>query len=89
MTGDDWLRIKQIAGDAWELPDGERDGYVRQACAENDPLRIEVMNLLGAMTAASGSLDRIVIGLAPPAEGDPRTAGRRAAGRKPDRSSDT
>jgi hypothetical protein len=88
MTGADWLRIKQIAGDAWELPAGEREAYVRQVCAENDSQRIEVMQLLAAMAAASGSFDRIVIGSSQPLAADPRSAGRRAADRKPDRSSD-
>ena len=85
----DWLRIKQIAGDAWDFPEREREAYVRQACAENEPLRIEVMNLLAAMQAASGSFDRAVIDLDPPVSAEPRTADRRAADRKPDRSSDT
>ena len=85
----DWSRIKQIAGDAWEFPEGEREAYVRQACAENEPLRTEVMNLLAAMQAASGSFDRAVIDLNPPVAATPQTAARRAADRKPDRSSDT
>ena len=89
MTGADWARIKQIAGDAWELPEGERDAYVRQVTAENEPLRIEVTNLLGAMTAAAGSFNRIVIGPGPPVAADPRSAGRRATDRKQGRSSDT
>ena len=89
MTGDDWVRIKQIAGDAWELPEGDREAYVRQACADNEPLRIEVMNLLAAMRAASGSFDRIVIDSGQPVEADPGSAGRRAADHKQDRSSDT
>jgi hypothetical protein len=89
MTGADWTRIKQIAGDAWELPDAEREAYVRGVCAENEPLRIEVMNLLRAMTAAAGSFDRLVIGSVPRGGEDRRTADRRAAGRIRDRSRET
>jgi hypothetical protein len=88
MTGDDWMRIKQIAGEAWDLAEAERQAYVNQACAENEPLRIEVMNLLRAMTAAAGSFDRLVIGSGQPIVEGARSADRRAADRRPDRSSD-
>lgn len=85
MTGADWIRIKQIAGDAWELPEVEREAYVGRVCAENEPLRIEVMNLLRAMSAAAGAFDRLVIGSVPPVAADPRTPGRPATDRKRDR----
>jgi hypothetical protein len=86
MTGEDWKRIKQIAGDAWTLPEAEREAYARSACAENEPLRIEVMHLLRAMTEAAAAFDRLVIGSIPLVGEDRRTAGRRATDRKPDRS---
>ena len=86
MTGADWTRIKQIAGQAWDLPESEREAYVFRICAENDPLRIEVMHLLRAMTAAAGCFDGLVIGPIAPAGEDRRTADRRAADRKPDQS---
>ena len=88
MTGADWTRIKQIAGDAWELPAAEREAYVFQACAENEPLRIEVMHLLRAMTAAAGCFDRLVIGSVPRVGEDPRSGDRSATDRKRDRFSD-
>ena len=87
ISAADWPRIKQIAGDAWELPDGERESYVQQACADNEALRIEVINLLRAMIAASGALDRIVISGLPSAAA-PRSADPGATDRKQDRSSD-
>jgi hypothetical protein len=86
VTGADWTRIKQIAGDAWELPNAERETYVARVCADNEPLRIEVMHLLRAMTAAAGHFDRLVIDSGPRVEGDPQNADRRATDRKRDRS---
>ena len=89
MTGADWTRIKQIAGDAWELPGAEREAYVFQACAENEPLRIEVMHLLRAMTAAAGSFERLVIDSGPHVAEDQRSGDRNATDRKRDRFSGT
>ena len=85
MTGVDWTRIKQIAGEAWDLPESEREAYVCRRCAENEPLRIEVMHLLRAMTAAAGSFDRLVIGSIPHVAEDPRSGDPNATDRKPDR----
>ena len=86
MTPDHWTQIKQIAGDAWALPDADREAYVRTTCAENEPLRVEVMNLLRAMTDAAGSFDRPIIDSVPLAAEVRGIAARRGAGRRQDRS---
>jgi serine/threonine protein kinase len=43
-----WLRVKEIVGDALELQPGERDAFVRQACAEDVELLRDVRGLLAA-----------------------------------------
>ncbi len=88
MTPDQWTRIKQIAGDAWALPESERAAYVRSTCAENEPLRLEVINLLSAMSDAAKAFDRLLIDSVPLVGEDRQTVDPRAASRKRDRSSD-
>ena len=89
MTPDRWTRIKQIAGDTWALPEMEREAYVRRMCAENEPLRLEVVNLLAAMSAAAQSFDRLLIDSVPLVGEDRRIADPSAADRKRGRPSDT
>ena len=86
MTPDQRTKIKQIAGDAWALPELEREAYVRSACAENEPLRIEVINLLGAMSDAARSFDRLLTGSVPLVGEDRQNEDRTATDRKRDRS---
>lgn len=88
MTSDEWTKIKQIAGDAWALPEVEREAYVRSMCAENEPLQIEVLNLLAAMSDAAKSFDRLLIGSVPLVGEDRRIVDRSAADRRRDRPSD-
>ena len=83
-----WTRIKTIAGDAWALPELERDAYVRSMCLENEPLRIEVVNLLAAMNEAAHAFDRLLSGSVPLVGEDRRIVDRSAADHRPDRPSD-
>jgi hypothetical protein len=85
MTRADWTRIKRIAGEAWDLPDSERDAYVVGMCADNEPLRIEVMHLLRAMTAAAGCFEDVVIGSVPRLGEEPRSGDLSATDHKRDR----
>jgi hypothetical protein len=87
MTPDQWTKIKQIAGEAWAPPELEREAYVRSMCAENEPLRIEVINLLGAMSDAAKAFDRLLIGSVPLVGEDRRIVDLSAADRRPDRPS--
>lgn len=84
MTPEQWAKIKLIAGDAWALPELEREVYVRSVCVENEALRIEVMNLLAAMRDAAGAFDRLLDGSRPVAGEDRRPIGPTSPERRRD-----
>jgi hypothetical protein len=54
MTREEWLRIKDVAGSAWDQPEADRAGFVVAACRGDEPLRHEVEGLLRFTDAASG-----------------------------------
>jgi non-specific serine/threonine protein kinase/serine/threonine-protein kinase len=51
MTPERWLQIKRIFQAAFELPAGDRSGYLQQACAGDADLRAEVESLLASVEA--------------------------------------
>jgi serine/threonine protein kinase/tetratricopeptide (TPR) repeat protein len=58
MTPQRWKRIEDLLLAALEVPEAERDGFLSQACVEDDALRLEVESLLVAH-ASSGPADRL------------------------------
>jgi eukaryotic-like serine/threonine-protein kinase len=52
MTPERWARIKEIFGEASELPEDQRPAYLSQACGSDAALREEVARLLAADTGA-------------------------------------
>ncbi|QDV08383.1 Serine/threonine-protein kinase PknB [Planctomycetes bacterium Poly30] len=50
MTESDWARVKELFGDALELPAAERAAFLDGACAGDLALRAEVESLLGEVT---------------------------------------
>jgi hypothetical protein len=70
MTPDEWKRIKQIAGDAWNHPARAREAYVLIACAGDEILRAQVMNLLHDMAAGDHVFDGALSESDPRAQGD-------------------
>jgi hypothetical protein len=60
MTDDRWRRIEDICHDALERPPDERGAFVREACAGDAALRMEVESLLAK--PKSGRCARVGIG---------------------------
>jgi len=50
MTPQRWARIKELFGEAFELPVADRAAFLDRACASDAELRAEVERLLGAET---------------------------------------
>lgn len=48
MTSDRWERIKQLFFESMRLSQGERDGFLAHACADDAQLRAEINSLLAA-----------------------------------------
>ncbi len=57
MNKNQWQQIEKIFYSAMELPPGERDDFVGQACAGDEELRQEVRALLAANRDAASFLD--------------------------------
>lgn len=71
MTAERWARIKEIFGEAFELPEGERAEFLNRACASDSELRRQVDELL---LAGGGAFENPVFGaLAPPVEKELKT----------------
>ncbi len=49
-----WIKIKQIVGDALELSPSQRPEFLRHACGQDPALREEVQSLLAAYAEADG-----------------------------------
>jgi eukaryotic-like serine/threonine-protein kinase len=49
-----WKKIKEIVGEALERGPGEREPFVREACAHDESLRAEVESLLSASEKSNG-----------------------------------
>ena len=66
MTREQWERLKEIFNDALDLPQVERDAFVREA-AKNDPeLLGELLRLLEVSEQESGLLSRPALGRSQP-----------------------
>jgi serine/threonine protein kinase/WD40 repeat protein len=52
MTPERWARIKEVFGEALELPDDQRAAFLQTACDSDASLRADVERLLGAETEA-------------------------------------
>ena len=55
MSDRRWQRVEEICHDALERLPGERAAFVREACAGDDVLRVEVESLLANASAAKDS----------------------------------
>src|SRR5687767_5690653 len=55
MSDQRWRRIEQICHDALERVPDQRAGFVREACADDELLRVEVESLLANASAAKDS----------------------------------
>jgi len=79
MTDPRWERTKDLVDAALDLPAGEREAYLDDACAADAELRAEVASLLESHEEATGVWERVL-----PANGrdeDPRRlVGRTVAG---------
>ena len=53
-----WQRVKQMVGDALELPPEERERFVQAACGHDPALLAEVEEMLRACTEAEGFLEQ-------------------------------
>jgi hypothetical protein len=87
MTPDQWKRIKEVAGDAWAHPAGDREAYVALTCGHDELLRTEVLSLLASMAQAE-DLDAFT-GRVRRDAADPQTSDPTAADRRRDRFSET
>src|SRR5687768_10929660 len=64
MTPERWSRIKDILGDALDLPEAERSAFLKSQCGSDSGLRQEVERLL---EAESGPLENpLLTALTPP-----------------------
>jgi serine/threonine protein kinase/tetratricopeptide (TPR) repeat protein len=56
MSDERWVRIDRLLQSALERPPGDREGFIRDTCKDDDELRDEVLSLL----AHAGSADRFL-----------------------------
>jgi serine/threonine protein kinase/tetratricopeptide (TPR) repeat protein len=66
MTSARWQAIVKIFEDALEKPQGDRDEFVREACAEDPDIEAEVARLLTADEDAGSFLEGPVLSTLPP-----------------------
>ena len=66
MTTDNpaWKKVEQLFDEATLLPEPEREAFLRQACAGDDALYQEVMELLAYDREATGGLRENIVGAA-------------------------
>ena len=57
MTDDRWARIDTIVQSALVRPLDAREAFVRDACADDETLRAEVLSLLAHAASADGFLE--------------------------------
>ena len=62
MTPETWQRIKQISGDAWDMPAGARPAFLAEACAGDAELLREVASLLESTDAKHPATDALLPG---------------------------
>jgi serine/threonine-protein kinase len=61
MSSERWRRLDEIFQQALEFPPGERDGFLREACGDDDGLRKAVDSLLEADRAGEEFLEQPLI----------------------------
>ena len=79
MGTENWIRVKQIFQEAFELPPEEREVFLAKACEGNSDLRAEVETLLSAHDDGGDLLQSptaMMPGNSLPAEGPGTTIGR-------------
>jgi eukaryotic-like serine/threonine-protein kinase len=64
MNSEQWHRVDDLLQLALQLPPGERDQFLQQACACDDALEEEVRSLLSAQREAGGFLDSPAVAIA-------------------------
>src|SRR4051794_14604346 len=64
MTPERWQRIDDILQSALDCPNGERDAFLKAACAGDDGLEQEVRSLLSSDGQAGGFLSQPAIHVA-------------------------
>jgi len=57
MDAERWQRVREVFGEALELPADERSAYLECACADDEALRREVERLLVSLTEADDFLE--------------------------------
>ncbi|MBL8216087.1 MAG: serine/threonine protein kinase [Bryobacterales bacterium] len=60
QPADYWDKVRELFDRAAELPRGERMAYLQRECAGNDGLRLDVSELLGAITQSGEMLEGVV-----------------------------
>jgi len=79
MKAELWQRAKEIYNSALERQPGQREAYIAEACAGDEPLRKEVESMLGWQTKAEDFIESPALEVAGKA-----MAGHLAAERSPD-----
>jgi len=68
VNAERWQKVREVFGEALELPADERSAHLEHACGGDEELRLEVERLLGAMAEADGFLEEPLV---PRSEGSP------------------
>ena len=84
MKPERWQKIRRICEDALERKDGDREAYLRNACAGDDQLRAEVDSFMSGATGKDAFIETPAIEIA--AKGMTKDEARNAA---PDLSGET
>ena len=64
MKPERWQKIRRICEDALERKAGDRDAYLRNACAGDDQLRTEVDSFLSGAVGKDGFIETPAIEIA-------------------------
>jgi hypothetical protein len=57
MNAERWQQIEKIYNSALEMDPADRSRYVREACAEDNDLQVEVERLLALQSKANGFME--------------------------------
>jgi hypothetical protein len=57
---DRWRRLEELFQASVDIPEGERDAFLREECGTDDQLRLEVENLLASDLEESPLIGSIV-----------------------------
>jgi len=64
MDSDQWKQLDNLLHDVLQRPPEEREAFLRQACADDEPLAREALSLLAVEQSAAGFLEKPAIELA-------------------------